>query len=251
MLYLKIWKMTFKKSFFARIMSILLIAGFLPMLNSLSNIESIEIRDPYFHVLIQTSENFGSIVDRLQELPGIKKVQSISSQALKANLKKTVGEEAESLLNELDFEYSGLKVSISSELRLKAQELLQTYIEKIAGDNVEVGPTIYPNNNKSNIKFSFLMNPYFQFGIIGLAWLAFSIYFKRNEKSIFYLFNQFNRKNSAQLGIYFLNFIMTFAIFLFIGIYFQTIEGPQTIAIALLGIFVLGLLPHLKKNQWH
>lgn len=90
---------------------------------------------PYFYAVIPTKINANYIKRKVLNLPGVEAIESMESEAISEKVKSVLtstGVEFDKELLELS--YSGLKVELSPDLQPRSQELVRSYMGRLAGE---------------------------------------------------------------------------------------------------------------------
>jgi hypothetical protein len=249
MFYLNLWKMIFKKHFISKIVFALLFIGLIPGMSALKLVKNVTQENPYFHVLYNKSETAIDFSEKLSNIPGVVEISQIPGRKIKEQIRSNLSQEAVSLINELDFDYSGVTVSISNNLKGKAKKLLKQYIRKIAGDDVEVSQVFQPKEQEMS-QLGFLARIEVQLGILLFLWLVMSFIFSKQERNFLYLSHHFNRGRGIRLKTYLFNYFSYATLF---GLSFYLIHSmnfQKELMAFLILAFLIGFLPYSKSLKW-
>lgn len=249
MFYLNLWKMIFKKHMVGKILLGLLFVGFIPFTSSLKLVKNTKIENPYFHVLFQESEQTSSINTKLKDIPGIVSIARIPAESIKKKLRLSLDAESGSMMNEIDFDYSGLTISISQELKGKAKELLKKYIKKMAGDDVEISQVFQPKEQTFS-QLGILADIRIQLSILFIFWLFMVTMFAKQERNFLYLSRQFHRGRAVGLKTYLFNFLIYMGIFCVSFLVIHQLKFNQELFIFILACGLVGVLPYSQKLKW-
>ena len=249
MFYLNLWKMIYKKHFISKGTFAILFIGFIPLMGVLKLVKHEEQKYPYFHVLYNKNDNSIDFSKKLSNIPGVMEVSEISGSEISEKIRINLGPDAISMINELDFDYSGFTVSISTELKEKAKELLKQYIRKVAGEDTEVSQVFQPKVQVMS-QIGFLAKVEIQLGILLIFWIIMSSVFSRQERNFLYLSHHFNRGKGIRFKTYIFNFVLysffLTATFILVDLQKHHLELITFFAIA----FISGLIPYSKSLKW-
>jgi len=97
----------------------------------------------YFHALISGKENSAGVARKLNNLPGVQKVELVSESKIAEEVKNMLGGIELSVAPEiLVASYSGLKIVFDADLKAKSQNLIKEYLSRLVGEeNITIGPT--------------------------------------------------------------------------------------------------------------
>lgn len=241
--------MIYKKHFFSKFIFALFFIGLIPGMSALKLVKHESQENPYFHVLYNKSETSVDFSERLSNIPGVVEISQIPGSKIKEKIRSNLDQDAISIINELDFDYSGVTVSISNELKGKAKNLLKQYIRKIAGDDVEVSQVFQPKVQIMS-QLGFLAKIEVQLGILLLLWLVMSSVFSKQERNFLYLSHHFNRGKGIRLKTYFFNFFLYGTLFAtsFLLVYFG--KFYTELAVFFILAFLIGFIPYSKSLKW-
>lgn len=241
--------MIFKKHMLGKTLLGLLFLGFIPLMSSLKFVKSTEVENPYFHVLFHADEQADLMNAKLQKIPGIENVVSISPEEIRRKLKNSLSSDSMSLMNEIDFEYTGLTVSISQELKGKAKELLKKYIKKMAGDDIEISQIYHPKAMEFS-QLGYLADIRIQLGLMFLLWLFMCSIFSKQERNFLYLSRQFHRGKAVAYKTYAFNFILYVGLFSLVFALVHNLKFKNELMFFVLACLTFGMAPYFQKLTW-
>jgi hypothetical protein len=208
----------------------------------------------YFYALIAANESYESVGRQMSALPGVYKVDVLSEEQIKEEVKNVLGSvQADLTDTTLDLNYAGLKIVYAKDLKPRAKDLVRDYLTHLVGEgNITLGSvkTSEQQNDKraqfiSMIKtwgYSLYLFIIFIFWVISLL----SVRAKIAEAS--YLLESYQRRKKVGLKMAIngltLIFILSVAVTFILGM-----PQPLNLLIALM-IFVVGISLHAKKYHW-
>ena len=106
--------------------------------------------NPYFFALMPKTINTGYVQRKLKELPGVEKVFTLSEQKVSDQIKSILTASQIDWEDDIDLSYSGLKISISADLKTRSQDLIRNYLSRLAGkSDITMGAIKYPEVQKN------------------------------------------------------------------------------------------------------
>lgn len=213
--------------------------------NELSNLAfnkmSISGQEPFFYALIDDRENQSRIARKLRALPGVKRVDLLSSKSITSKASeviKNVGVGLDSDLLNLD--YSGLKIVFVKEVSMRSINLIRDYLNRLVGKkNITMGGVKEPHSNKLKISdvlvFLKSWGSSLTLTILFVMWVTIFFLFENTLAHNSYLIENFQRRKNvsvkmltaglvsivlASLILYYVSFGIpsTFSFFLILGI---------------------------------
>lgn len=118
----------------------------------------VESKNPYFYAVMPANINTSYIQRKLKGLPGVESVYLLNKesvgQQVKAILESTQIEWDQELLN---LNFAGIKVDLSPDLKSRSQNLIRSYINRLAGDKeVTLGAIQKPLNLSKKMPINWL-----------------------------------------------------------------------------------------------
>jgi hypothetical protein len=208
----------------------------------------------YFYALIASTESYQNVARQMAVLPGVFKVEVLSENQIKDEVKGILGSMQISLpQSSMDLNYAGLKVIYAKDLKPRGQELVRDYLTHLVGEgNITLGAIKV--NDQSLDKRNQFIGAIKTWGyslylfIVFLFWMIslLSVRVKIAEAS--YLLESYQRKK--KVGVKMASFGLSLIFILSVALTF-VLGMPQIInlVVALL-FFIVGILLHGKKYQW-
>lgn len=118
----------------------------------------VESKNPYFYAVMPANINTSYIQRKLKGLPGVESVYLLNKESVgeqvKAILESTQIEWDQELLN---LNFAGIKVDLSPDLKGRSQDLIRSYINRLAGDKeVTLGAIQKPLNLSKKMPINWL-----------------------------------------------------------------------------------------------
>ncbi|MEC7275431.1 MAG: hypothetical protein VXV96_03850 [Bdellovibrionota bacterium] len=155
--------------------------------------------NPYFFAVMPKGINAEYVKRKLLDIPGVDKVNLMAEASIESHVKSVL--ESTQLdwdSDILDLNYSGLKVSLSQDLKPRSQKLIRNYLTRIAGEkDVTLGAIKTPRQEESKLNLTHLFDRVFYwlpFAGIGLFLLSlFSIREELGKES--FIIETYQRRN--------------------------------------------------------
>ncbi len=190
---------------------------------TVSNYDSFKIRisnalpsiqnEYYFNALVDGNLNTSSISRKIEGLPGVKAVESISSTkslAVTNQLKEVLALDKSDITEIVSMK--GLKVVLDEKVSASSTDLIREYLVRLTGkDNVVLGSIrkkIANNESWKNVMTELKKRPLqVLIVVVSLFWLVAFASIMRNLKQISYLIEKFQRKKNVALKMYATNIL--------------------------------------------
>jgi hypothetical protein len=168
------------------------------------NVAIVQDENPYFYAIMPKKINSEYIKRKILELPGVEKVLVLSEDKVSAQIKSILDQANIEWDNELmDVNYSGIKISFSSDLKGSSQELIRNYLTRLTGKNeITMGAVKMPEVKEVQERSLFVKNKFLFLSIV-VAFVYFLslgiIYRSLKEES--FVFEQYQRKGQIYLKV--------------------------------------------------
>ena len=215
-------------------------------------------QNPYFYALISKRQNHRSLLRKLRDLPGIKKIVKVSQNTVRQEALRILNQSQIDLDEEMEaslgqFPYEGMKVIFSSNLQEKSQNLIRDYLVRLTGKvNVTLGAVKkYDLNPPDDRSFA----PFLQKWGVGATLIFFSlisffmgISLTRPIREQSYLIQNFQRRKLVAFKINLLGQFSLFVGGLSLSFIFGNVNywGFPIAAIP----FLLIILSQMRVHQW-
>ena len=208
----------------------------------------------FFYALIASSESYQSVARQMAVLPGVFKVDILSEDQIKEEVKSILGSVQGDLTDSgLDLNYAGLKITYAKDLKTRPKELIRDYLTHLVGEgNITLGAIKAPDQMIDKrtqfigvIKtwgYSLYLFIVFIFWAISLL----SVRVKIAEAS--YILESYQRKQKVGLKVA-VNGLTLFFIISVGATFALGMPQPINLLVALM-IFILGTALHAKKYRW-
>lgn len=108
--------------------------------------------NPYFFALMPSKTNISYLQRKLLEIPGVEKVLTLSEKKVSHQIKSILSSSQISWKEDIDLNYSGLRIFLSSHLKKHSQNLIRSYFSRLAGKkDVTLGAIKYPEIKKREL----------------------------------------------------------------------------------------------------
>ena len=98
---------------------------------------------PYFYALVSRGEDYTSMLQKLWQLPGIGKIQVLEQNALTEKALSLVGHLGEMADDFLATNFTGLKITFTTEAGPRSQQLIRDYMQGLMREeDLTLGPTV-------------------------------------------------------------------------------------------------------------
>ncbi len=159
-----------------------------------------EISGPYFSALIDKKMQLDGVIRRVQNLPGVVKVEVSSEKQLKSEVQKlqsTFGHEFVNNLTTLNMK--NMKILLDVGIKDRSFTLIKEYIERLVGKKeVTIGALKYPETNKrkTNKELDSILSYLNVYGLIilGALWLISFILMVKLIHSKAFIIEKFQRR---------------------------------------------------------
>ena len=114
-----------------------------------SNI-SLSGQESFFYALLDDKENQARIARKLRALPGVKKVDILTSNSINKKATEVINNVALGLSSELiNLDYSGLKIVFMSKISSRSISLIRNYLNRLVGKkHITMGGVKEPQKNQ-------------------------------------------------------------------------------------------------------
>ena len=204
--------------------------------------------------MLPIKSNVKVLVRKLNDLPGIKKVQLVKVN----QIDKKMGD----LISELDLnkkifgtKYIGLKIFFEKRLSIKGRDLIKKYLSRFVGHyNVVIGKTISEKNYKEKKEESDkrVNRIFWLFNIcpITILWIVSFWFLSKNVKKRSYLIENYQRKKNVHLKTLLVGIISLFLGSFVVLMSFGVVNYTNSILILLFFISSSFLLNLEKIKIW-
>ncbi len=214
----------------------------------------------YFYALIASTESYEHVARQMSVLPGVFKVEVLSEEQIKEEVKGILGALQGDLINtspdsldSLDLNYAGLKIVYARELKDRPKELVREYLSHLVGEgNITLGG-IKSSDQVGDKRTQFIAvikswGYSLYLFIIFIFWTISLLAVRMKIAEASYLLEHYQRKQKVGLKVAISGLTMIFL--LSVAVTFS-LGMPQLINLLVaLMIFVLGTAIHAKKYQW-
>jgi hypothetical protein len=212
-------------------------------------------QESFFYALLDDKENQARIARKLRALPGVKKVDILTSHSVNAKAAEVIKSVGLGLSSELmNLDYSGLKVVFLSKISTRSIQLIRDYLNRLVGKkHITLGGIKTPRQSQK--KLSGILNYVKSWGSIlsllsfFLLWLVSFTQFREALSKNAYLVESFQRRDKVAIKM----LIVGLLSFSFIAIIFHlTFFGiPSFVNLSLiLGIAMLAIGIQSKVFRW-
>ncbi len=208
----------------------------------------------YFYALINSTESYQTIVSQMSVLPGVHKVELLSEDQIKKEVSSILNSVQMNLDQSLvDFNYVGLKVIYTKDLKIRAQELVRDYLTHLVPEGKMTLGAIKTEDltvEKRNQMISFIKTWGYSFIVLLLTifWVISLMLVRNKIAETSYILESYQRKTKVSLKMA-LNGMTLIFILASGATFILGMPKVLNLSIALL-LFFLGTLMHSKKNQW-
>lgn len=208
----------------------------------------------YFYALIASSESYQTIANQMGVLPGVHKVEILSENQIKEEVKNILGNLQVNVKDGLiDLNYVGLKIIYAKDIKPRAQNLVREYLTHLVGEgNITLGTIKSADQTleKRNQMIATIKEWGYTFYLVLVAtfWLISLVLVKAKIAETSYLLQSYQRKTKVALKM--ASFGM--ALFFIIGVAISFSLGlPKFLNLTLaLALFIFGILLHTKDYSW-
>lgn len=206
---------------------------------------------PHFYGLVDNSLNSENIRRKLISLPGVSAVVAIADTEIKSKVREIIGELDAGLdVEQMDLDYSGLKVVFDHKIQRRGQELLRNYLTRLTGeDRVILGPTLVTSHRETA---SSQMIRQWGFWIllcaIGFLWIVVCYQFLHHVFHQSSIIEKFKRKNHISEKTSLLLFLLLACLVSIPQLYMRGSVDVHTITVLFLTLLTFGLA--LSFRRW-
>lgn len=216
---------------------------------------SISGQESFFYALIDDKENQPRVARKLRSLPGVKRVDLLSSNSISTKateVVKSIGLGIESQL--LNLNYSGLKITFAKEVSKRSITLIRDYLSRLVGkDKLTMGGVKEPD--LKNVKLSGVLNFFKGWGtrlfitVLFCVWLIVFFGFEENLKQESYLIESYQRRQHVSLKMLLAG--MASICVLAFAISFLFFNTPNAISL-IIAFFIMSfvVLLQVRTKQW-
>ena len=209
---------------------------------------------PSFYALIPASESYQNIARQMQMLPGVYKVETLSENQIKDEVKSVLANlQVGSLATNLDLNYVGIKVVYIKGLKPRAQELIRDYLTHLVAEgNITLG-AIKDNGEAFDKRTQFIAaiktwGYSIYLAVLASFWFISLLTVRAKIEEASYLLESYQRKKRVSVKMAMngmgLIFIRSVASTFVLGM-------PQFLnLLAAMLFFVIGVLLHLRNLAW-
>ena len=208
----------------------------------------------YFYALIASTESYQSVARQMAVLPGVYKVEVLSENQIKDEVKSILGALQVNLTQTtLDLNYAGLKIIYNKDLKPRAQDLVRDYLTHLVGEgNITLG-AIKANDSVVDKRTQFIgviktWGYSLYLFIIFMFWTISVLSVRSKIAEVSYILENYQRRR--KVGVKMASFGLTLIFALSVGTTF-ILGTPQVINLVIVLLaFVVGILIHSKKYRW-
>ena len=204
---------------------------------------------PYFHALILGNSEIAAIVNKLNNTPGVAKIETKMASHLQR--------QARDLLNDLGLHelyqnetYRGLQIFLGPGHREQTYLLVRDYMAHLLGhSNVSFSPLKSPkttmlNTKKASIQFLYRWGHPSLLFVMGLLWSLSLLGIGRDFQKYCYLIEEYQRRKNISFKVMMVGLLtliaLSVATFIFLGnIHFYSIAGTAVFMMIFASLFCL------------
>jgi hypothetical protein len=213
-----------------------------------------EIKTPHFFSLLPEKSKNKILERKLNDLPGIEKIQLVKVDQIDKKMK--------GLISELDLnkkifgtKFIGLKIFFEKRLSIKGQNLIKKYLSRFVGRyNIVIGETISEKNyvKKKEESDRRVGRIFWIFNIfpITILWIVSFRFLSKNIKKRSYLIENYQRKKNVHLKTLLAGMLSLFLVSIFVLMNFGAVNYANSILVFLFFILSSFLLNLEKIKIW-
>lgn len=211
-----------------------------------------EVETPYFFALMPEDLNQAYVQRKVRALPGVEGVTLLAKDKIKSHVQNILKSTKISWDKELiNLDYTGLKVSLSPDLKARSQDLIRNYLSRLAGEkDVTLGAIKSPVVESKKVNSSFWQE-YLILLVMGVSLLfyglAFVIGMNDLTRSSFLTETYQRKKNVLQKSLSYSQAPILCA--LIVGFFYTGINSALTLGFVAL-IILASLFLSQRKKVW-
>lgn len=210
---------------------------------------------PYFHALISGAENHKRISRKLNELPGVTRVEVLGEREIQGQVTKVLSNlDLDMKIEDMDLDYAGIKVVLDKSLQERSQNLIRDYLVRLVGSSKLTLGAVKAISKAEQIKNQ-LFTQFKEWGItvVSIAcmiiWGLIAIVFSTKVQQSSYLIEKFQRRNKVGLKVMLAGGFTFLTFCLALSFSFGDISTYGIITASIIMLMLSAI--QLRNLQWH